>query len=352
MASTVAIALSATGGAPEWINILPAGTITTIDGRGPYRIADAARLAAESLHAAGGKMVVDENHSTDLAGPRGESAPARGWIVALEARADGIWGQVEWNASGKQLLAENAYRGISPAFLHSKDGQVLQILRVSLTNTPNLRGMTALHQESTMTIEDLLAALRKELGLADTADAAAVIASVKSKIAPTAMQAALQSALAPIAKAAGLKDDADADAVIGAVTTLAAGARSAPGAEAVIALQSELKTVTTELNTLKTGRAADVATAFVDGAIKSGRVGVKPLRDHYIAQHAVDPARVEKEINAMPVLGPSGTHIAPPAPDKDGKVALNAEQMTAAKILGIDPVEYAKTLAAENAAAA
>jgi hypothetical protein len=51
----------ASDGVPEWIQLTSAGTFSGHDGRGPYRIADAAELAA----------------------PQGEAAPARGWIVAL-----------------------------------------------------------------------------------------------------------------------------------------------------------------------------------------------------------------------------------------------------------------------------
>ncbi len=149
-AESVSLALAAeTGDVPSWIMLLPAGEIRTADGRGPYRLDDATALQA-SLAAAGGRLPVDENHSTDLAAPKGGPSPARGWIVALEARADGVWGQVEWTEPGKALLAERAYRHISPVITHLKDGTVTGLLRASLTNRPNLRGLAALHQEEDM----------------------------------------------------------------------------------------------------------------------------------------------------------------------------------------------------------
>jgi len=46
----------------EWVHLLPAGTITTMDGRGPYRVSDAAALIAQSLHQ-GAKLPIDENHA-------------------------------------------------------------------------------------------------------------------------------------------------------------------------------------------------------------------------------------------------------------------------------------------------
>ena len=78
-------------GAPAWVHLLPAGEIETIDRRGPYRIADAEKLIAAGF-AATPRLPIDENHATDLAAPKGQPAPARGWITAMEAREDGIWG--------------------------------------------------------------------------------------------------------------------------------------------------------------------------------------------------------------------------------------------------------------------
>jgi phage I-like protein len=337
------VALQAVDGKPPTeIMLWPAGaSIRTVDGRGPYKVADAVALAAASLQAAGGPLPIDECHATDLAAPRGEPAPARGWIVGIEAHADGsIWGKAEWTPSGAALMADRAYRYISPVIHHSADNQVLSILRASLINRPNLRGMAALHQESNM---DFLAKLRAALGLKDDATEEITLTAVKDLKTSTA----LQSALAPIAKAAGLKDDADATAILGAVTTLAAGKTDAT---TITALQAELTTVTTKLNTLQADGAKKTATAYVDGEIAKGRVGVKPLREHYIAMHAVDAARVEKEIGAMPILGASGALVTPPEELKDGKVALNADQARIAELVGVPKDAVAKKLASERAA--
>ena len=331
------IVLNSEGTAPEWIHLLPAGTIKTNDGRGPYRVLDTKKLMAESLPQ-GERLPIDENHATDLASPQGGSSPARGWIVELAERADGIWGRVEWTKQGAELLADRAYRHISPAIQVLKDGTVLRILRAALVNTPNLRGLIALNSEGDDM--DLMAKLREALGLAADATEEVVLNAVKS--AKEAAKTALQS----VAKAAGLKDDAKPAEVLQAVTTLAA-AKSEPGGETVKAMQTELAEVTKQLNALKAAGAKDKATAFVDGAIKEGRVGVKALRDHYIERHASDPAAVEKEIAALPKLtGATIEAAAPPA--KDGQVALNAEQRQAAKLLGIPEDKYAATLKAER----
>jgi len=151
--------------------------------------------------------------------------------VSLEARANGIFGRVEWTATGKSLLADKAYRFLSPVIRHLADGTVTGILRAALTNTPNLRGMAALHNEGTNM--DLLATLRETIGLAADANEAACIAAVAAlKEKPTT---AAQAALAPIAKA-------EATAILAAVTTLAT-ADAAKAGDQVKALQSELATV-------------------------------------------------------------------------------------------------------------
>ncbi|SOC46647.1 phage I-like protein [Rhizobium subbaraonis] len=326
--------------APEWIHLVPTGQLlSTFDGRGPYRVADAAALARISLQAAdGARLVLDENHSTDLAAPKGEPAPARGWITDLQARDDGIWGKVEWTKAGAALMADRAYRHISPVISHRADGLVTAILRASLVNKPNLRGLTALHQEQPM---EFLKKLAASLGLPETASEADVLAAVGRRD-----QTALQSALDPIAAAAGVAAGSDAAAVLAGVQRLKT---STSDGAVITALQSELADLGTKFAALRTSTATEKATAFVDGEIKKGRVGVKPLRDHYIAMHAQDPARVEKEIGALPVIGSaSAATAAAPTLDKDGNVTLDDGQRHIAQLMGVDPKAYAETLKAER----
>ncbi len=156
---------------------------------------------------------------------------------------------------------------------------------------------------------------------------------------------ALQQQLDPIARAAGLAEGADATAVLGAVEGLAAG----KGDDATIkALQSELATVTTTLNEVTQATAKTKAEAVVDAAIKAGKPGVKPLRDHYVARHMTDPASVEKELDGMPSLTGRSTPAAVP-PAKEGQIALNAAEAEVAAALGIPPEKFAETAAARRA---
>ncbi|MBR0962241.1 phage protease [Bradyrhizobium japonicum] len=348
----VEIAFNAQGAVPEWIMIVPAGkggVIETVDGRGPYLMKDAAKLASESMKAApGGQFVLDETHATDLAATEGRPAPARGWFTDLQARADGIYARVDWNAAGKALMADKAYRFISPVFAHDKAGNIMRLLRASLTNTPNLVGMAALNAQETSDM-DLLAQLRQALGLADTVDEAAVITTIKSLNAGgTAMQSISTAfglakdasgevvlsaarkageALASIAKAAGLQNASDPAAVVTAVEKLATGVP-----DQVKALQSELTTVSTRLKTVIQTSATKDATVFIDGEIGKGRMGVKGLREHYIARHSSSPeeaAVVEKEIAALPIM-PLGPMLTTTPPGETKSLASDPVALAAA----------------------
>jgi phage I-like protein len=327
------------GDVPEWLHLLPAGAVRTIDGRGPYTVRDATALMAASI--AGGKLPLDENHATDLAAPNGGAAPARGWIAELQSRSDGIWGRVEWTGAGRRIIEDREYRGVSPVIRHDKGGAITAILRASLTNTPNLAGLTALHSvENTM---DFKGWLIEALGLdADAADDA-IVAAMKKAMAPKADAVALQSALAPIAALAGVAATADAGAVLAGVQRLKDGAGDENAT--IVALQSELAGVTTRLNTVIDDGARKDATTFVDAAIAAGRVGVKPMRDRYIALHMRDPEEARAMIGAMPAIKSGATITGEPAPGADG---LGAADVQVIQLMGLDRAEYAKALGADK----
>lgn len=278
-------------GVPEWVHLLPAGAIRTNDGRGPYTVTSMQAIAAQLGE--GGRLPIDECHSIDRAAPLGNPAPARGWIVALQARDDGpteqqgLWGKVEWTGTGRQLMADKAYRGISPVILHDKANAVLGVLRASLINTPNLQGLVALHDEFGTAEEDLMdwkAKLIEMLGLDASADDAAI---------ETALMAWGEKAKAPAVAPQGALADITQHPT-------------------VMALQGELTNVAGKLNALTEATARNAATAFVDAAIAEGRVGIKPLRDDYIALHMADPAQAKKLIGGMlAVKGSSHTFEVP-----------------------------------------
>lgn len=301
----------------DWLHLVPAGTFQSSDGRGPFTVTDPEALIARSM--AGGKLVLDENHSTDLAAPQGNPAPARGWIVELQARQDGIWGRAEYTQAGKELVEGKAYRAISPVLAsHPKTGEVGRILRASLVNDPSLNLKTLHHQERSM---DFAAKLRAALGLAADIDDAATLAAVTTLHATAAGAAAHLSA---IAEAAGAAKDAKPAEITEAVKTLHA---AKAGAKDERDLVTTIHALQGELDTLKATGATERATRYVDDAIKAGKP-IKALREHYISRHAKDAASVEKEVGALVSINSGG--IVPGDRDAGGSGAasgLSVEQV-------------------------
>lgn len=152
-------------------------------------------------------------------------------------------------------------------------------------------------------------AVAKALGLADDASEDLILGAIGTLKQP---QTALQSQLGQIGIALGVAESAAPDAILAA-----AKARTTAQPAEITALQSELTTVSTQLKTLRDDTARDKATAFVDGAIKEGRVGVKPMRDRYIAMHMADAKGTEELIGAM-------TAVTTPLPS--GEIALQAAE--------------------------
>jgi phage I-like protein len=329
------------GTAPEWIHLLPGGAqVETGDRRGPYLIQDAQAIIDASF-ANDSRLAVDENHSIDLAAPKGGASPARGWITEMQARDDGIWGRVEWTDAGRELVATHAYRGISPVITHSKTKAVLSILRASLVNQPNLKGLASLNSQQQETDMNFMQQMAKKLGLGEDASEDDIFAAADG-LNSGGNSTALQSQMAEIGTALGV-GSGDSAAILAA----AKAAKSAQPDE-IVALQATITELGATVKSLQAEGTTSKATAFVDEAIKAGRVGVKPQRDVFIAMHAENPERTENLINALPALGTSGMSDLPPAADKDGKISLNSEQRSTAKLLGISNEDFAKQLESET----
>jgi phage I-like protein len=337
-----ALDLTQDGEVPEWVHLLPAlsgGTVQTNDDRGPYLVENAEAIIAASF-AGQPKLQIDENHAEDLKSGQGEPSPARGWITELQARADGIWGKVEWTGAGRALVADKAYRAMSPVILHDKAKKVVAILRASLVNRPNLKGLVSLNGEQSM---DVMAKMAAALGLAEGASEDDVMAAIKAlKDKKPDGDTAMQSALSEIGVALGVEATAKPDAIVTAAK-LAAG-----GKTDLVALQAQVASLNTQLTALQGAGKRNAAEAFIDKSIADRRAGVNATnREDLIALHMEDATKAEKLVNTMPMLTMTGTVQVPPAA-KDGTISLNAAQLDAAKKLGVSEEAYAKTLAAEQ----
>ncbi|WP_421780734.1 phage protease [Kiloniella litopenaei] len=136
---------------PEWIQVLPEGqTVKGRDGRSWTKDNQAILDAFNN----NGPIVIDWEHAQELKAPKGEKAPAAGWIEELEIRDGGsIWGRVAWTEKGKISVASREYRFISPAFTYTKDRQIQALSSVGLVGRPNL-DMAALNFNEQPTHKD------------------------------------------------------------------------------------------------------------------------------------------------------------------------------------------------------
>lgn len=325
--------VTASGELPDWVHLVPAGTFrgASPNKAGPWTLHDAAAVIEASM--ADGPLAIDENHAIDLTGPKGGPSPARGWITELQARDDGIWGRVEWTETGRALIADRAYRGISPVIQSERgSGRVVRVLRASLTNTPNLP-LTTLHSDNNQEIDMDPEQLRAALGLAADADEAAILAAIDER-----NQAIEQHSadLRRVAEAAGLEKAkiASPDNLVTHLQTVQAEAGDVGTLrQTVIELQSQLDTL--QADTRRTA-----AEAAIDAAIADGKP-IRALRDHYITRHMADPDGVAKELGAMVSLHDGG--IVTPPSGSGTEIVLNSAECEVADKMGIPHAKFLET---------
>jgi phage I-like protein len=339
---------------PEWVQLLPSGTFKGRDGRGPWKADLPAVIAATTDWLAGAEAVIDFDHAADLG--KGTPAPAAGWIKQFEARQDGLWGRVEWTDRGKESLQSREYRYLSPVFQHSKDGQVMRVLRASLTNSPNLT-LTALNSTeiANMEVTALLALLCQLFGLATNSDAAAIGAHAQKIVDQLkklpglqpnadmvlhALNMATQGSEFRTAVFSTLKldDKTNLDTVKTALNALASKDGTVDLSQYVPAQQvAELQR---QLNEVLGNQKADKASAAVDQAIKDGRL-IPALRDWGIALASQDPAKFADYVKAAPVILDGNLQTGGNPPGAGGG-ALDASEKAICSQLGISEEDFVK----------
>ncbi len=330
--------------AGHWVQLCPAGSFKARDGRGPFEAGSVEALQAiieRTKEIAGStELVIDYDHQS-VFGARdgvGGTAKAAGWIKQLEARADGIWGRVEWTAAASEAIKAGEYRYLSPVLLQSKTtGRVLAIRMAALTNTPALDlaevAASANFSVETSLEEDPMDKILAALGLAKGAGEDAVLSAITK----------LQASSTAVALAAGVAADATSDQVIAAFNAKTAEepdpAKFVP-LSALTDVQNQLKVVQQSLST-------DKAAAAVEKAMKEGKV--PPAQKDWAERYAAsDLAGFQAYAAGAPVL--TAPQLTPAAKVKDGDAPiLDAAQAQVAAALGVDAKTYAATLAAEAA---
>ena len=299
----IAAALALTGDlvASGLAQVLPAGKFAARDGRpGPgkfWQLSDKQGTAlATSLSAVAAKtpISIDYEHQSFLAATNGQAAPAAGWMVGFEWRAGaGLFATVNWTPRAKAYIAADEYRYISPVILFDPaTGQVVGLHNAALVANPAILGMEAVqaalsalanvsptdptdppaNKETAMDLTTLVALL----GLAAGATAADVTTFLTALMARPLVPAALSAAL-------GLPTATDEAAALAALTAKLA-APDASAAPAMLALQTQLATLQTEVTDRKVAEVVEaaigahkLAPAQRDWATKLGKANMAQL---------------------------------------------------------------------------
>jgi phage I-like protein len=308
------------GPVPEWVQLIPAGAVIGRDGRSwnnsqPEEIVASFVVLARDLP-------IDIEHATELKGPRGNPAPAVGWIQELTVRNGEIWGRAEWNEQGKSLVGERAYRYLSPVIVYDRaSGRIVGVTSVGLTNQPNLK-LPALNQSQSNEGADgpeesiMLKALLAALALPETAteaEALAKITGLKSDLATAANRAENPSLEKFVPRA-------DYDAALARATN-----------------------AETAINTIKSEQLENDITTAIDAALQEGKI-TPATADYHRAQCRQEGGltRFADFCKAAPVIaGDSG--LDGKSADGSGK-ALNAEEKKVCAALGISEEAYLKAI--------
>jgi phage I-like protein len=331
---------SADAAVPEWVQLIPAGTFTGRDGRGPFHAGDLARVIARTQELlAGVDAVIDFDHAADLG--KGTPAPAAGWIREFAIKPDGLFARVEWTERGRAAIQSREYRYLSPAFLHGKDDNaVIAVLRATLTNTPNLNILALNRQETAVDLKSLLALLAQTFGLPAESTAEAVIAHCKDVAARLGGAGNLRLQLCA---SLGLESQADDQALLGALGAVVARSKAAPtGApdpakfvpvEAVASLQKQV-------NDLIKAQSSAAAKTAVDTAIRNGRL-IPALRDWGLQLASSDPATFASYVKAAPkVVDSQALLVGEPSGAANG---LAEHEQAICRQLALSAADYAKT---------
>lgn len=310
------VALNASAGTvPTEIHLLPRGVFQGRDGRGPWRMADPARvIAATRAHQGGAKLPVDFDHQLEYQA-KGATVRAAGWITGLRGDDEGLFGRVEWTPAAAHMIANQEYRYVSPVFLHTRDGDVLRLRSVSLTNTPNLDLIALNAERPTMPSsdpQDLLRSLRNQLGLPEDTDPASVLAALTE-----ALDLPAPGANAPSANAAS------------------------PDPRQWVPI-GEYRRALRELSAIDTRLSAHVAERHVDALVANGRLF--PFQRDW----AVSLCRADKDAldTFVSEIGPQTRAIFDTltTPQVTGAVprggpTMDGERRAVAEAMGLDPAE-------------
>jgi phage I-like protein len=259
---------------------------------------------------------VDENHSTELAAPFGMPSPALGWINALIANPDGsLLADVTWSEKGALAVTTLEYRFLSPVFEVGEAREVLRLLSVGLTNSPNFTSLALNNQQNPTEnpMNKTLLAVLAALALSETATEAEALAEIER-----------------LKKAAAAAKPADLNQFV-------------PRADYDVLL-NRAQTAETQIKSAAAAAHQGAVELALNAALEAKKI--TPATADYHRQCCATSeglALFKKFVGDSPVLVPDTA--LPNSPPGEVK-ALNAEQKQLAKSLGISDEAYLQSLQA------
>lgn len=304
----------ASGGAPEWIRLLPMGEVVLGDDRDPFSVTDKSILSIiATWEKRGNDLVIDYEHQTVT----GSEAPAAGWVKELSARDDGLWARVEWTERAQRYIETKEYRYFSPVVVLNEKRQPTELLHAALTNFPAITNLTPLTAKDTATggnenkeIENM-EKLKKWFGLEDSAGEDEIIALVDDR------QKKLTQAL-------GLPLEAAVNEMMGAILALKQS-------------RDSLASLQEEVAALKSEMAAKQAMDMVESAIKEGKV-IPGQRDWALEYARSDRKGFEAFVTAAPKVVPLGKYQYADDTKDEGRLA--PDEVAMCKALGVSEENF------------
>jgi phage I-like protein len=300
---------------PEWVHLIPAGTFSGRDGRGPYTLD--AQAVIDAFAANGADLPIDYDHQSLTAEDKAGPVPAAGWIKELQAREDGIWARVDWTPRAAELLAHKEYRYLSPVFRYqAKDSRVVALSGAGLTHNPNLYLQAAASRKECHTVDELLERLIYMLNMPVTATPEEVAAELQKLI------DRLKTAEAAAAQAA---------------EQLAAAQSREPNPAEFVPVAMH-KQVADQLAALQADLARREAEAAVEAAMSARKVS-PGMREWALAYASRDLEGFKAFVSAAPEIVAEGAHR---RTESAHGAVLTDEDRLAAKLLGMTEEAFAQ----------
>ncbi|MCX7366803.1 MAG: hypothetical protein NTV97_34005, partial [Alphaproteobacteria bacterium] len=254
------------GKAPDWITLIPAGTFTLIDGRGPFRNFDPEGVVSASLRYAGKTEIpADYDHHMDAPATAGIKGVAAGWIKELKAEEGAVRARVEWTAAARQHIEAMEYRYVSPRFAPDAKGNVLFLTRFALTNHPAITDLPAIAAHALNTPKEndvsLFQRLLGALAISASATEDQAIELVRSMV----------TRLNDVTRAAGLTSAAAADDVVSALRARPEATLFVSAADHKVVVD-KLAAVETQVANANTARLTAEISAAVEAGIGKGQI--------------------------------------------------------------------------------